>query len=123
MYTRLGLPGCIGSTDCVHIRLKRCSSGDSVQHKGKEGYPTLFYEVTVNHTSKIISVTYGIPGTMSDRTIVRFDGFVTDIHDGIIYNNVKFQMCNIIGEEFEVKGAWLLCDNGYPKWRCMQCPL
>ena len=123
VYTRLGLPGCIGSTDCVHIRWERCSSGDRVLHKGKEGFPTLSYEVTVDHTSKIIAVTHGYPGTRSDRTIVRFDGFVTDIHDGIKYHDVTFPMCDIKGEEYEEKGAWLLCDNGYHKWRCMQCPL
>ena len=123
VYERLGLPGCIGSTDCVHIRWDRCASGDRVLHKGKEGYPTLSYEVTVDHTSKIIAVTHGFPGTRNDRTIVRFDGFVTDIHDGVKYSDVKFDMKNIKGEEYEEKGAWLLVDGGYHKWRCLQCPL
>jgi hypothetical protein len=123
VYARLGLPGCIGSTDCVHIRWERCAAGDRVMHKGKEGFPTLSYEVTVDHTSKIISVTHGFPGTRSDQTIVRFDGFVTDIHDRLKYQDVIFPMKTVTGEDYNEKGAWLLCDNGYHKWRCMQCPL
>ena len=44
IYSRLGLPGCIGSTDCVHIRWERCPPGERSSHKGKEGYPTISYE-------------------------------------------------------------------------------
>jgi hypothetical protein len=123
IYDRLGFPGCIGSTDCVHIRWDRCASGERFLHKGKEGFPTLSYEVTVDHTSKIIAVTHGFPGTRNDRTIVRFDGFVTDIHDGVRYKDVKYKMRTIEGEEYEETGAWLLVDGGYHKWRCLQCPL
>lgn len=41
VYDRLGFLGCIGSTDCIHIKWERCSSGDRVLHKEKEGFPTL----------------------------------------------------------------------------------
>ena len=44
VYGRLGLPGCIGSTDCVRIRWERCPAGLRSLHRGKEGYPTLSYE-------------------------------------------------------------------------------
>jgi hypothetical protein len=123
VYNRLGFPGCIGSTDCVHIRWERCPVGERFLHKGKEGYPTLSYEVTVDHTSKIMAVTHGFPGATNDLTVVRFDGFVTDIHDGLKYADVTFPMVTISGEEYMEKGAWLLVDGGYHKWRCLQCPL
>lgn len=122
VYNRLGFPGCIGSTDCVHIRWECCASGERFLHQGKEGYPTLSYEVTVDHTSKIISVTHGFPGTRNDRTIVRFDGFVTDIHDGLKYKDVTYSMKTVTGEAYEESGAWLLVDGGYHLWRCLQCP-
>jgi Plant transposon protein len=35
VYAKLGLPGCIGSTDCVHIRWERCPAGFRSFHKGK----------------------------------------------------------------------------------------
>ena len=101
VYDRLGFPGCIGSTDCVHIKWERCSTGERFLHKGKEGFPTLSYEVTCDHTSKIISCTHGFPGARSDQTIVRFDGFVSDIHDGIRYSDVKYKMNTVDGEEYE----------------------
>ena len=84
VYDRLGFPGCIGSTDCVHIKWERCSAVDRVEHRGKEGFPTLSHEHTCDHTSKIIAVANGVPGGRSDQTIVRFDGFVSDIHHRLI---------------------------------------
>ena len=38
IFGRLGLPGCIGSTDCVHIRWERCHANQRSNHKGKEDY-------------------------------------------------------------------------------------
>ena len=123
VYDRLGFPGCIGSTDCVHLRWERCPVGDRSLHKGKEGYPSISYEVTVDHTSKIIAATKGFPGAKNDKTIVRFDGFVSAIHDGDLYSNVSYKMCEDTGEEYIEKGCYLLVDGGYHKWRCLQCPL
>ena len=123
VYERLGFPGCIGSTDCVHLRWERCPAGDRSLHKGKEGYPSISYEVTVDHTSKIIAATKGFPGAKNDKTIVRFDGFVSSIHDEELYQDVKYTLCKDTGEEFTEKGCYLLVDGGYHKWRCLQCPL
>jgi hypothetical protein len=70
-----------------------------------------------------MAVTHGFPGASNDLIIVRFDGFVTDIHDGLRYSDVTFPMVTISGEEYTEKGAWLIVDGGYHKWRCLQCPL
>ena len=123
VYERLGMPGCIGSTDCVHIRWERCPAGDRHHHKGKEGYSTLSYELTCDHTSKIIAVTKGHPGARNDMTIVRFDGFVTAIHNRELYQDVKYNLKDLNGNEREEKGAYLIVDGGYHKWRCLQCPM
>jgi hypothetical protein len=123
IYERLGLPGCIGSTDCVHIRWERCPAGERSQHKGKEGYSTLSYEVTVDHRKKIIAATQGFPGCRSDKTIVKFDGFVTSIHDGTLYKDVPFKLKTVEGLTIHEKGLYLIVDGGYHKWRCLQCPL
>jgi Plant transposon protein len=66
IYTKLGLRGCVGSADCVHNRWERCPAGQRSFHKGKEGYPTLSYEVTVDHRKKIIAATEGHPGCRND---------------------------------------------------------
>ena len=43
IYERLGLPGAIGSTDCVHIKWERCPVEVTNLCHGKEGYPTLAF--------------------------------------------------------------------------------
>jgi len=70
-YDRLGLPGCIGSTDCVHINWDRCPANERNLHKGKETYPTLSYSVTCTPSRRIIAVTQGYSGTTNDKTISR----------------------------------------------------
>ena len=58
VYKRMGLPGCIGSTDCVHVKWDRCPT--RLQHlcKGKEGYSSLAYSCTVDHHRRILGMTF-----------------------------------------------------------------
>lgn len=123
IYSRMGLPGCIGSTDCVHIRWERCPAGERSSHKGKEGYPTLSYEVTVDHRKKIIAATQGHPGARNDKIIVKFDGFVSAINNGDLYKDIPYVLTTAEGDEIQQKGLYLIVDGGYHKWRCLQCPM
>ena len=123
VYARLGLPGCNGSTYCVHIRWERCPAGVRSYHKGKEGYPTLSYEVTVDHTKRILAATIDHPGARNDKTVVKFDGFVTSINNGDLYKNETFELTNAEGDINVHKGLYLIVDGGYHKWRCLQCPM
>ena len=111
------------STDCLHIRWERCPSGLRSIHKGKEGYPTLSNEVTVDHTKRITAATQGHPGGRNDKTIVKFDGFVTDIRKGKLYPDVPYELFDAQGKVIDEKGLYLIVDGGYHKWRCLQCPL
>ena len=106
IYSRLGLPECIGSTDCVRIRWERCPAGVRSSHKGKEGYPTIPYEVTVDHCEKIIAATKGHPGARNDRTIVKFDGFVTSINNGDLYGVAPFVLTTEDDSEIKLKGLY-----------------
>jgi hypothetical protein len=121
-FLSIGLPGCVGCSDCVHIRWEACPAGERSMHKGKEGYPTLSYEVTVDHTKKIIAATQGHPGTRNDKTIVKYDSFVTSIHDGKLYADVEYTLKTKDGVDIVEKGLYLIVDGGYHKWRCLQCP-
>jgi hypothetical protein len=71
VYEKMGLPGCIGSTDCVHLQWDRCPLSLTNLCKGKEGYPTLSYSCTVDHHRKILGVPRSNWGTRDDKTIVR----------------------------------------------------
>jgi Plant transposon protein len=122
-YSAIGLPGCIGSADCVHIGWDRCPAGLRSIGCGKEGYPTLAYEVVVDHHRRIISVTKSFFGSFNDKTIVQFDGFIQAIHKKELYGNIEFKLNDVDGTERTVKGLYLISDGGYHKWRCLQCPL
>jgi len=54
-YWRLGLPGCAGSMDCVHTAWDMCPTPIKIDCTGKEGYPTLVFQVIVSHTRKILA--------------------------------------------------------------------
>jgi len=124
VYESLGLPGCIGSTDCVHIHWDRCPAALRSLHVGKEGFPTLSYSVTATHSRRIIAVHGGAKGTTNDKTMSKFDSFLKGICDGSIYGQNQFALKNTVNNDVEVvSGLYLICDGGYHKWRTMQCPV
>lgn len=121
-YKSAGFPGCLGSTDGVHISWDRCHSQQKMLHTGKEKYPTVAYNVTVNHRRWIMAASKGFYGSYNDKTIVKYDTFITDIRNGKQYSDYKFDLRKRDGKVTQITGAWILCDGGYHRWRCLQCP-
>ena len=76
-YASLGLPGCCGSIDVVHIGWDACPANLLHLFKGKESYPSIAYEVIVNQRREIMSVTDGHPGARNDKHICRLDPELT----------------------------------------------
>lgn len=66
-YSRMGLTGAIGSTDCVHVHWERCPHGLANLCTGKEGYPSLSYQATVNHKMRFMSCIKGFYGSVNDK--------------------------------------------------------
>ncbi len=58
-YARMGFPGCVGSTDCVHFFWDRCPHNARHLNQGKEGKPTVAYSLIADHSRSIRSVTVG----------------------------------------------------------------
>ena len=79
----LGLPGCLGSIDCVHLVWNNCPVGITSQCKGKEKCPTVAFQVVVTHTRKIISKSQAFYGTVNDKTICHYDPVVKKLVDGV----------------------------------------
>jgi hypothetical protein len=121
-YERVGLPGCMGSIDVVHVAWDRCPWKVRPQYYGKEKFPTIAYQVTCTHTREIISCTKGFPGAWNDKTIVRYDGFVQSLRSRQLHGDVEFNIKDENGKEITVTGLYLICDNGYHKWYCLQNP-
>ena len=122
VYSKMGLPGCIGSTDCVHVKWDRCPVQLHHLCNGKEGYPTLAYSVTVDHHRRILGVTRSNFGARNDKTIVRLDSYVMDVKNELIHADIEFDVF-VNGVLVKMKGVYYLCDGGYHKWLCMMNPM
>ena len=123
VYEKLGLPGCLGSVDGVHTAWDACPSETRWQHVGKEGYPTLAYNVTVLHTREIIHVAGSCPGRTNDLTQARYDALLCKLRGGKVGEGVKYSLYQSDGSRKEREGLWVVCDNGYHKWRCLMPPI
>ena len=72
-YAARGLPGCIGSVDCVHIGWDRCPTQYKNKYTRKEGYLSVAYEVVCTARKFIQSVTCGHSGSRNDKHMHRKD--------------------------------------------------
>lgn len=122
VYSRLGFPGCVGSIDCTHIKWLGCPSNLTNICTGKEGYPTLSFQVIVDHARQIRHISRAGWGTMNDinmcqqiDTIIRDnkDGFINDYGRRNKYKEVTFTLLDNDGQPTTYKGAYLICDGGY----------
>ncbi len=55
-YKEVGLPGCCGSMDIVHIKWSSCPTGDHNRAKGKADYPTLAFQCITDYNRRVIGI-------------------------------------------------------------------
>jgi Plant transposon protein len=123
-YKSLGLPGCIGSVDVVHIGWDKCPVQHTQMYKGKEGYPTVAYQAICTSRKFIQNVSVGHPGARNDKHIVKTDAAVMQLLDGSSwFNSISWESMAIDGNVNVTKGVYLLCDGGYHRWPSMMFPL
>jgi len=48
-YENVGLPGCCGSMDIVHVHWSQCPVGNMNRAKGKETFPSLAFECVTDY--------------------------------------------------------------------------
>ncbi|CAM9919969.1 unnamed protein product [Pylaiella littoralis] len=106
-YRKLGFTTAIGSTDVTHVGWGMCPFTLGRSFTGEEGFPTLAFEVTVDHAGRAIGVTQEFTGATNDKTIVRYDTAVQTIR------NNKYKLRRADGTEFTRKGCYLIVDNDY----------
>lgn len=116
-YRKLGFTGAIGSTDVTHVGWGMCPFTLGRSFTGKEGFPTLAFEVTVDHAGRAIGVTQGFTGTTNDKTIIRYDAAVQNIRTDSRYRDREYKLRQKDGGEFTRKGCYLIVDNGYHEVR------
>ena len=122
-FAEAGFSGCIGSADVTHVILQKCHARLKNQNSGgKDSHTTRAFQIVVNHRRQIIASTVGYSGRWNDKTIVRFDGFITDIQRGLYLNDNVFSLIDDEGNEVQYKRAWILVDGGHLNWSCLICP-
>ena len=118
-YRCIGVPGCAGSDDCVHIFWGMCPANLQSRCKGKEprNVSSLVFELVSSHTKRILSVSGVQYGTDSDKTISRSDSAVLRIRkEGDILKESTFGYYTEDGSVAEEQGYYCIVDGGYNNW-------
>jgi hypothetical protein len=118
-YAEENLPGCMGSVDCVHVPWPKALASQRSWYVGKEGVPTVAFQVIVNHKRKILSVSMPHPGAHNDKTIASMDPAIHAIRTLQIFITYAWQAVTAVGNA-AVYGVYLICDGGYHVWRILQ---
>jgi hypothetical protein len=82
---------------------------------GKEHYLSRAFECSVNHRGIIISATRGFYGSVSGKSIVKFDDAMVEMRKGK-YSSYCYELYDKDGNLLKSYGGYTLCDNGYHKW-------
>jgi hypothetical protein len=123
-YAMAGLNGAIASSDACHIAWDRCNASLTTLAKGKEGFPTVVFQLVVNHRRRILHSTGGFLGATNDKTIARFDEYMMALRGcTALASNFKFKLFRANGTQEQHVGAYILTDNGYHRWRVLQSPV
>ena len=120
-YAEKYIPGAGGSIDVVHMKWSACPAGDSNRAKGKEGYPTVAFEVISDFDRRILAISSIQFGTRNDKHIVKIDKAVAEIRDGW-YSTVNWNFKDSKGRDKTAVGVYLICDGGYLRWPMLICP-
>lgn len=122
IYARLGFPGALGSMDCTHVRWLVCPRNLTNLCTGKEAFPTLSFQVVVDHARKIHHVSVSGFGSMNDINMCTVDVIVKDDDKGLLdtsgqtrnlYKEVEFTVLDDYGQPTTIRGAYLITDGGY----------
>jgi len=119
-YAGDDLPGCMVSIDCTHIGWTRARSSVRSWYVGKEGVPTVAFQVIVDHSTRVMAVSNVYPGTHTDITIARLDHQLGLIRMFNLFTLFAFSILVAPGVREVVLGVYLIADGGYQKWRVLQ---
>ncbi|CAN0398040.1 unnamed protein product, partial [Discosporangium mesarthrocarpum] len=112
-YARLGFQGAVGSCDVTGVRWDKAPASRTVYYTGKEVFPSIAYQVTVDHTGRALASTAGFAGATNDKTIVRYDPWVDRVKTHEAYTQMEYMLVGSERREFTEKGAYLMVDGSY----------
>ena len=121
LYSKIGLPGSVGSMDCTHLEWINCPSNLMHSCKGKEPFASRAFQVVCTHTRLITHCSNYFYGAMNDKSISRHDSFSKWCMAGGL-DKVRFIVYDKHGRPRRCRGGHVLVDGGYLKWACFLPP-
>ena len=122
VFELLGFPGAYCSSDGVHLPWDACPALFHARYKGKETYPSVAFNVSVLHSSKIIHVSDWSAGAVNDMTQARHDKLFEQLHNRTLHPSRTFRLYKRDGTSVEYCGLYAIVDNGYHRWKCLVAP-
>jgi hypothetical protein len=114
-YRKLGFPGQAYSIDGTKVPWDKCDKENKWRCHGREGYPTVSFQVACDHSRKIYYISPAFCGAENDITTVKK---CDDLLDVIFekYKDVEYILFDEFGNAYVVIGLWGSTDNGFPRW-------
>lgn len=106
-----GLPGMLGSLDCMHWRWNNPEACVG-QNVDRRGYSTIILEIVADYDLWIWHAYFGMPGSNSDMNVVETSNLLYDLARG---RGVAPPVHYVIGEK-EYNMGYYLAGNIYPKY-------
>jgi Plant transposon protein len=86
-----GVPGMLGSVDCLHVYWKNCPYAWQGSFMGKEDGPTVIVEAASDHNLWIWHASVGYPGALNDINVFDLSSLSKKMVDGTLEaNDVPF---------------------------------
>lgn len=108
VYNLLGLHGYRGSMDGVHLAWDNCPAQNLSNYKGKEGYPTVAYNVTCDHSKRVLSVHGAFPGSRNDKSIAVTDPAIAMAKEMPAYTEFEYTLYDNSGKPYQIQGWFVL---------------
>ena len=123
-FAKCGFPGGITAFDGVHVRWRRCPFSLQPYCVGKEGHPTLVWNVAVSLNKEVMHVEGAHWGARNDKTMGRLDNFIQLLRSGTdpILSTGVYHLYNATGQLVRHMGYYALVDGGYHRWKCLITP-
>jgi Plant transposon protein len=110
-HTQHGVPGMMGSLDCMHAYWKNCPMAWKGAFGGKEKASSIVLEAFSDYNCFIWHASFGYPGSDNDINILERSPLLAAWLDGSYHRDVDFEF-TINGRQF--KQLYLLVDGIYP---------
>ncbi|XP_074318451.1 uncharacterized protein LOC141655263 [Silene latifolia] len=103
-----GLPGMMGSIDCMHWQWKNCPVGWRGMYQGRNGRATVILEAVASQDLWIWHSFFGIPGSCNDLTVLHRSPIFDDMING------RAPRVNYMVNGNHYNSGYYLTDGIYP---------